>query len=112
MAPVGPAARRRHALLLLAACLAPPGLAACGMMSEAELRCAEAAARLTTCCPGFQSAPVSCESSSGPVAISLDEAHCIEDRSCDALATSGVCARALDRLDGVPSGQTFTSLCP
>ena len=81
--------RRRIALAVLA------GLATCALTDD-EVHCEEAAARLADCCPGFDPAGLDCTTGrcSGPT-LGVDEDRCIRGRSCEALVADGTCARAV-----------------
>jgi hypothetical protein len=80
---------------------------ACGGIHQDELDCEEAVTRLATCCPGFDSNIVGCESSQTTTtdgcnstttttypALTSGEESCIRSEACGALVASGVCARA------------------
>src|SRR3954466_13664472 len=72
------------------------------------IECEDALARIVTCCPGFDPAPVLCDyrydhtsgCGSGTSTTSIEpaftpgESRCIRDTSCDDLIAHQICARA------------------
>jgi len=97
-------ARPLRQALALAAALAVLAGAGCNTTSEAELRCAETAARLEACCPGFNAAAsaFACEASDGQPLVTLDQAACVRALGCDELQSTQVCARAVVYMNGGP----------
>jgi hypothetical protein len=99
---------RTWPLLLLA-------FASCGTTSEAELRCAEAAARLETCCPAFDAAAsgFTCEAADGEPPVTLAQAACVAALGCAELQSTQVCARAVVFMNGGPwPAGAPQGLCP
>lgn len=79
--------------------------ASCNGMREDELQCEQAVLRLRECCPGFEPMAVSCyydesQDCNGNTtgrsypAIQLDDARCIEQKSCTDLRSTGLCDSA------------------
>jgi hypothetical protein len=65
---------------------------------EDVLECEQAVAHLIECCPNFVHASVQCVHDEGcgtrtDPALSLNESHCIENRSCEDVRDSGLCMR-------------------
>jgi len=93
------------------------GLATCRQISRHELACEEAKARLVRCCPGFTGEALGCEDTTGEiwgcdqVELDLADAHCVTDRSCDALAAQGVCTRAIESFNGGPRVEWKARIC-
>lgn len=92
-----------------------------GVVTDAEVRCEEAAARLERCCPGFDSAGMSCFESIGgfyscgaPTPdLDLPESSCVLGKGCDALRADGTCARAAYLYAGGPDpGGNASEVCP
>jgi len=89
----------------------------CRQISRHELACEEAKARMIRCCPGFTGEALDCEDTSGEimgcnqVEIDLADAHCVTDRSCEALVAEGVCTRAIQNFNGGPSGTWNSRIC-
>jgi hypothetical protein len=70
-----------------------------GGIQEDDLECQEAASQLQNCCPGFNPKSLVCTYSTaicGTIEpdFSLEVSQCIIGESCEALRSTGVCARA------------------
>jgi hypothetical protein len=80
-----------------------------GGIQEDDLECQEAASQLQECCPGFNPKSLVCTYSTsfcgdvGPD-FSLEVSQCIVGESCEALRSTGVCARA-DQFVAITQGQ-------
>ena len=89
--------RRRNPIPIVLGFLAL-GALTCGIRED-ELRCEEAAAHLTDCCPGFDAKRLDCYyASTGcgivyPV-IDIEESRCIAALKCDQIVAAGICSRA------------------
>ena len=89
---------------------------------EDVIWCEEAVARLERCCPGFDARKVEClfyfsydegcgTSTTRRIdpAFTSEESRCIQDTSCDALVSQGICARA-ERGGAARTSETTTDL--
>jgi hypothetical protein len=97
------------------AALAAAALAGCNTTSAAELRCAETAARLEACCPGFDAAASAfvCEAADGTPPVTLEQAACVAALGCGELQATLVCARAVVYMNGGPwPAGAPEGLCP
>jgi hypothetical protein len=97
------------------------GGGSCGEIRRDELYCEEAVSRLIDCCPGLDPRLLPCVNADGcsgsiSPSLSLRSSTCVLDRSCTALQSGGVCARAIDgsRLPSAYKGENSkfdTELC-
>jgi hypothetical protein len=78
------------------------GLVLACTIREDEFACEDAVSRLKDCCPGFDPSRVDCTFTSGDGCggdvhpeINPTNASCIRGEACDALQSTGVCARAM-----------------
>src|SRR5438128_558379 len=70
----------------------------CGSISNEQLQCEEAVARLEDCCPSFEPGRFTCDPNGcNGLLPSVNEpaAQCIRDRSCAQLQSSGACGRLI-----------------
>ncbi|MGC4122974.1 MAG: hypothetical protein QM765_52075 [Myxococcales bacterium] len=69
----------------------------CGIRED-ELRCEEAVAHLSRCCPGFVPSQIDCYYATGCgtvyPALDIEESRCVSAMSCEAIVAAGVCSRA------------------
>jgi hypothetical protein len=83
-----------------------------GALHEDQLECEEAIAHLDECC-AIQ-APLVCGDGCSSVTLSLETSECIQDRSCEEILATNICARVVDlsktAADGGITGQE--AVCP
>lgn len=61
-------------------------------IDERTLECEQAISHLRSCCANLD-AKNACGDGCSPVTLTLDESHCLQDSSCEAIRASSVCER-------------------
>jgi hypothetical protein len=96
----------------------------CAGIREDEVLCEEAAAHLSSCCPGFDVSSLGCTYNSGCgtttyPARSVKASQCINGETCPQLVSSDVCSRAQQAKPVVESeastetgDEAFAEVCP
>src|SRR3954471_1552235 len=107
---------RRKGLLAAVAIIVAPWCFDCGSIEHGELWCEDAVAHLKACCPGFHASSLYCEhvegcSTSKVPDLSGPEIDRLREGSCEELAASHVCERAMAR-SGTESDAARQEVCP
>jgi hypothetical protein len=110
--------------IVLVTVLLAGAVVCCAGIREDEVLCEEAAAHLSSCCPGFDATSLACTYNSGCgtttyPALSIKASQCINGESCARLVGSDVCSRAQQahavvetEASTMAGDEAFAEVCP